>query len=1254
MGWSDFFSGWSGSNATTKNTTSTNTSGAQPWAQNLYARAQQTADTPYNHGADRHVADLDELQRRSHQNVMGGISQPYINQAAQYATAGSSPITAQSIQNYTNPWQEQVVNSTMAKFARQNAEQMSAGVGSARMAGSQGGDREAVTKALMARAQSDSQSPIIAQMYSQGHLSALGAAQNDAMRAQQGAGIFGNLGQLAYTDTNAMNQYGGYRQAWNQAGLDAASANAAAQSAHPFQTQQWQANMMNAAAQYMPTSQSQTGTQQGPTPNMWSQVAGAAVAVAPYLSMAAGGAVPGGGIGMGMSGPDVSPAVAAPQVGWGRPAPDVTGGWGQPPSPVPGSMGQLGIGAQNAFSSPADAAPAWAAPQVANGMGAFGGGAGVANPIAFGSAGLGPVGSGIGAMPTLADPRPAMQSPAVQPQQAPSGQPQAWGGPFNVPTPAMPDPRPAWQANMMSAAKQYMPPAQTGTQQPQQSSWNHALGWNPWARIMGGWNQRAGGGGIYSGGSYVPQFQGAPGGSGQQRPQMPFDQPPGQDQQPKQQKSFTDHLKEIQDASNSTTKAIDAFRSPRAPEVSTTPNVHGGWGTSTTTTPSTVEQFGHGVQNTFSGIGDTLGSFGTQAAEGASALGTGIAEGAGTLGAGFAEGAAGLGAGLAEAGAAGAAGLGTLGAGIAEGAALAGTGIAAALAPFMFVRNGGAVPRAYAGGGGIDAPPGVTLYDDSPSSRLFSDDVVRDAWDQRPSGIGAVEPNSNVVRFSPRRQGLPQEPDAGPGIMQAREPALAARQSYQPEAQQRERVAPSGVQNFDPLYGYQPDQPAPQVDVPERPPGVGVAHGPPPIAPPQQPAPNRSPTGGIAAAQPQAPSGIWDSVRGWLQAPGRPEFLMAAGSAMMANSGQGGPRTFGIHVGQGLQAGIAAENQHIAAERQAKLENAKLDLQRRAASINDAAEGRAAAMGPYQIQAAQDARAAAASAAAQYKNMTPDQRRAIAPSLGMTAGSPAFNKFLEDGTYTAPESQVKWQSLAEGATLVGVNQSTGREVARIAGNPRDKSNEKFDEALATGQATMLREAVTQGNNQNAAMSDINRLRELSASIGQPGVGNTLTRVLGPMLRSVGLAPEGLSDMEAFTALMSRLVPAQRQPGSGTMSDRDVELFRSSLPQIASTVEGRTFILNQMEAIAKYDLERANIARDAITRKITRTQAEERLGALPDPMEMFRIKKAAEDGRLPPYEAVMQLRGNPREEAEFERHFAPHYGAGVARRALGRN
>ena len=88
---------------------------------------------------------------------------------------------------------------------------------------------------------------------------------------------------------------------------------------------------------------------------------------------------------------------------------------------------------------------------------------------------------------------------------------------------------------------------------------------------------------------------------------------------------------------------------------------------------------------------------------------------------------------------------------------------------------------------------------------------------------------------------------------------------------------------------------------------------------------------------------------------------------------------------------------------------------------------------------------------------------------------------------------------------------------------------------------------------------------------------------------------------AAAAIIAKLVPAQREPGSGPMSDADLGLYKLSLPGIAATPGGNKIIINSMIGIAKYNKAVGDLARDQLTGKISYDEFYEKMAALPDPL-----------------------------------------------------
>jgi flagellar protein FlgJ len=92
----------------------------------------------------------------------------------------------------------------------------------------------------------------------------------------------------------------------------------------------------------------------------------------------------------------------------------------------------------------------------------------------------------------------------------------------------------------------------------------------------------------------------------------------------------------------------------------------------------------------------------------------------------------------------------------------------------------------------------------------------------------------------------------------------------------------------------------------------------------------------------------------------------------------------------------------------------------------------------------------------------------------------------------------------------------------------------------------------------------------------------------------GIPTEGLDELQTAQAIISALVPEQRQPGSGPMSDADLALFKQSLPRIIGQPEGNKLIIDTMRGIAEYDAEGARIVQKLRNEEMTRAEAFEAL------------------------------------------------------------
>ena len=174
--------------------------------------------------------------------------------------------------------------------------------------------------------------------------------------------------------------------------------------------------------------------------------------------------------------------------------------------------------------------------------------------------------------------------------------------------------------------------------------------------------------------------------------------------------------------------------------------------------------------------------------------------------------------------------------------------------------------------------------------------------------------------------------------------------------------------------------------------------------------------------------------------------------------------------------------------------------------------------------------------------------------------------------------------------------------------PNAKADEKFSEAFAKGDADALGTIATAGIAARRNMARIDRLEGLINANPTGGLAE-LKRRAGEF----GINTKNLNAIQAAQALINSLVPEQRQPGSGTMSDADLALFKESLPRIINQPDGNKIIINTMRGIAKYDAEGAAIVQQLRDGRLNRAQAFEMLQNRVNPLADLSMPRSQTGG-----------------------------------------
>jgi hypothetical protein len=238
----------------------------------------------------------------------------------------------------------------------------------------------------------------------------------------------------------------------------------------------------------------------------------------------------------------------------------------------------------------------------------------------------------------------------------------------------------------------------------------------------------------------------------------------------------------------------------------------------------------------------------------------------------------------------------------------------------------------------------------------------------------------------------------------------------------------------------------------------------------------------------------------------------------------------------------------------------------------------------------------------EYKRAQIEQMRA--PQM---AGPPQVETFYDEAT--GQQYKAQWNG-QEWVPVGGVQAADGPLVEVNTGGG------KFEEAFAKGDADTV---ATVYNSGLAATRNLGRIDQLESLLNASptGAGAALAQIAGEW----GINTEGLDQIQAAQAVINSLVPEQRQPGSGPMSDADLALFKQSLPRIINQPGGNQTIVNTMRGIAQYDAEGAAIVQRLRSGEIDRPTAFKLLQDRKNPLAGMKVPAAAkaEPGDLTPEE-----------------------------------
>lgn len=139
-------------------------------------------------------------------------------------------------------------------------------------------------------------------------------------------------------------------------------------------------------------------------------------------------------------------------------------------------------------------------------------------------------------------------------------------------------------------------------------------------------------------------------------------------------------------------------------------------------------------------------------------------------------------------------------------------------------------------------------------------------------------------------------------------------------------------------------------------------------------------------------------------------------------------------------------------------------------------------------------------------------------------------------------------------------------------NEAQKQETELGKELGKGLGKRFNQMSEDGDEAAQNLQVLGELKRLSGKIDF-GSEASVKAFLG----RVGIKTDGVSNVEAFETLISRLTPQQRVPGSGATSDFDAKMFKDSLPKLMNTPEGNQMIMNTLEQLQMNKIARGEIA-----------------------------------------------------------------------------
>lgn len=173
---------------------------------------------------------------------------------------------------------------------------------------------------------------------------------------------------------------------------------------------------------------------------------------------------------------------------------------------------------------------------------------------------------------------------------------------------------------------------------------------------------------------------------------------------------------------------------------------------------------------------------------------------------------------------------------------------------------------------------------------------------------------------------------------------------------------------------------------------------------------------------------------------------------------------------------------------------------------------------------------------------------------------------------TLPDGTPAQRSSRDGQIRIPGGRGSSVTVNNQMGGEDTSQTELMRENIAESMGKTYAQAYEAGQTASQNLARISQLEGLLD--GTPG---GLANGVLQMASDFGIrVSDYQGPVEAANAVISQMVPQQRPPGSGQMSDADLDLYRRSLPRLMNTPEGNALIIEGMRQLANYQIDHADL------------------------------------------------------------------------------